>query len=150
MNYVRRRNPKIVTEKSLLDHVKEVSDDCKCYEFYLKTGQGRIEDILEKVLSGRSEKTNMVNIVRGFIQLKPFLDTEKEVIFGFNARYMECRCSIFKNTQSKFAFYLLILFNYNSKIIKYLFWPFGLSIRYYIIFRLKRALLQSEWHMHLT
>ena len=132
MKYVKPCKSKIVTEQSLLDHVKEVSDYCNCYEIYLNNGQGRIKDVAEKFLSLLNGQIN-TTIGRGFIKLKPFLITEKEAIYGFNATKMECRFSILRSSETDSIFYLIILINYSSKFNRYLLWLIGLAIRSYLI-----------------
>ena len=145
MQFIRNCNVNEIAQHSLLHHSKDVSDYCKCYAIQLRKGQDKIKDVTEKIQSLYQGQINTSNKKgKGFINIKPFLFTENETIYGFNARYMECRFSILINNVNKSHFHLLILINYTSKLSKYIFWPAGLAVRAYLIFNINKAIRHSK------
>ena len=130
-----------ITDHSLLHHSKDASDYCKCYALHLDTQNVKTEEIAERFQSKWSGWMNAENQKgKGFICIKPFLHTQKEVIYGSNIKHMELRISILQDNKRSDLYYFILLINYNSTSGKYLFWPLSVLLKLYFRARIKRLL----------
>jgi len=121
-----------ITDHSLLHHSTNVSDYCICYALYLNTENGKTEEIAEIIQSLWSRwMNNKTQKLKGFINVKPFLQTKKEVIYGSNTKHMELRISILRDSNRHNVFYFILLINYNSILVQYLFWPVSVILKVY-------------------
>ncbi len=128
-----------ITHHSLLHRFMDISDYCKCYAIHRKISNDRIGEIAKEILSVWSGWINGNNKKgKGFIHLKPFLNTKKETIYGSNTKHFEWRISILRDEKHSYIFYFILLINYNSTLDKFLFWPVSVFLRLYFVARIKK------------
>jgi len=128
-----------IMDHSLLHNSKDVSDYCKCYALYLDKQNGKTEEIAERFQSQWSGwMKSITQKEKGFIHIKPFLQTKKEVIYGSNTKYMELRVSILQDSKHRNVFYFILLINYNTILGKYIFWPVTVLFNLYFKGRIKK------------
>jgi len=130
-----------ILKQSLLHHSKRLNDYCKCYLLHFHTGNGSLAEIIGKIKFQWPGCMDYASQNRkGFIQIKPFLQTKNEVIYGNNSKYLEWRISILHDKKHFDTFYFILLISYNSESGRYIHWPLSLLLKWYFKTRIKKLL----------